>query len=70
LFGASWLVIASCAFACPRIGELIDYNCDGEHRIAITGDSIAYGITGQHEGEDDNYSGGYVERLAERFPIL
>ena len=50
--------------ACPKIGRLIDYNCDGQHKMGFAGDSIVYGI-----GDDKNEnSGGYVLRIAEDFP--
>lgn len=50
-------------YACPLVGGLIDYNCDGKHRISVTGDSIVFG-TGDELNEG---VGGYVLRLEEAF---
>lgn len=55
--------IASFSSACPTIGGLIDYNCDKQIKIAITGDSIVRGI-----GDVDYESEGYVERLRTSLP--
>lgn len=52
------------SFACPRIGSLIDYNCDQKLKIVFIGDSIVYG-RGDTAHAD---SGGYVFRLATKFP--
>lgn len=60
-FGAMSLA-SSAAVACPRIGNLCDFNCDQEIRIAATGDSITRGI-----GEALN-RGGYVSRIGDRLP--
>lgn len=49
--------------ACPLVGTLIDYNCDGRHRISVTGDSIVFG-TGDELNDD---RGGYVLRLKRAF---
>ncbi len=52
------------AFACPLIGELIDFNCDGRHTITATGDSIVFGVGDElHENR-----GGYMQRLETLFP--
>src|SRR4051794_8192543 len=32
------------AGACPLINGLVDFNCDGKHRIVATGDSIVFGV--------------------------
>lgn len=50
------------ATACPKIGNLIDYNCNQVLKIVITGDSIVKGVGGLPEEE------GYVARLRERLP--
>ena len=49
--------------ACPRIGRLLDFNCDRQLRIAFTGDSIVKGV-GDEVNENN---GGYVLRTQERF---
>lgn len=55
---------ASSAIACPTIGGLIDFNCDGKHRVVATGDSFVVGI-----GDDKlQPEGGYIVRLKEHFP--
>lgn len=50
------------AYACPKIGGLIDYNCNQSIKIAITGDSIVKGVGGLPDEE------GYVARLRELLP--
>ncbi len=57
------LSVTYSAFACPKIDTLIDYNCDGKIKIAITGDSIVRGV-----GDTTIESEGYIERLREEFP--
>ncbi|MCB0353482.1 MAG: hypothetical protein KDD64_08165 [Bdellovibrionales bacterium] len=37
------------ALGCPDIDGLVDYNCDGEIRIAIAGDSIVRGVGDEEE---------------------
>lgn len=54
---------AAPAYACPLIGGLVDYNCDGKHQISIAGDSIVFG-TGDTL---NNNRGGYVLRLKQGF---
>lgn len=51
------------SFACPKVGNFIDFNCDQRVRIAITGDSIVRGV-----GDTDEEDEGYVERLRKAFP--
>ena len=51
------------ATACPTIDNLVDYNCDQQHKIAIAGDSIVKGV-GDEVNEND---GGYVLRLSNFF---
>lgn len=57
--------IAGTASACPTIDGLVDFNCDGEIKIAATGDSIVRG-TGDKEGNFDN--AGWVYDLRSIFP--
>ena len=46
------------------VNSLVDYNCDGKHRISITGDSVVFGT-----GDQLNHNrGGYVLRLKGDFP--
>jgi lysophospholipase L1-like esterase len=61
------LGVATTALACPLIGGFVDYNCDQVLKVAITGDSIVYGI-GDDSLEDDG--GGYVTRLKEYYPSM
>lgn len=49
--------------ACPLIGGMVDYNCDGQHKVVIIGDSIVRGIG----DADNNNRGGYVLRLQKKF---
>lgn len=52
------------AYACPTIGGLVDFNCDGRHRIVGTGDSFTVGL-----GDDLLFpEGGYIIRLRSHFP--
>jgi lysophospholipase L1-like esterase len=61
---ATCLVTASSSHACPPVGRLPDFNCDGKAIIAVIGDSIVYGIgdTAHHN------AGGYVLRAQEQLP--
>jgi lysophospholipase L1-like esterase len=54
------------AYCCPKVANLIDYNCDGKIKIAITGDSIVRGIG----DEVNDNEGGYVLRLQDYFPEI
>jgi lysophospholipase L1-like esterase len=58
------LLCIPCAFACPLIDGLVDFNCDGQHKILVIGDSVVRGI------RDTRYrnNGGYVRRLKKKFP--
>jgi lysophospholipase L1-like esterase len=56
-------LLAAAARACPLIDGLVDYNCDGKHRIAVTGDSIVFGTGDTLNGDQ----GGYVLRLRRNF---
>lgn len=56
------LIAPRTSFACPRVSRLIDWNCDGKIKIAVTGDSFVKGVGDSVNGN----KGGYVLRLAER----
>ncbi len=64
------LSILACAFpsslllACPTIDGYVDYNCDGQIRIAITGDSIVKGVG------DERELGGYPGRLENKLNVI
>lgn len=45
--------------ACPLLNGLVDFNCDGIHKIVVTGDSVVHG-TGDLRYKN---KGGYVLRL-------
>jgi|GEM_PF-1068761 len=44
--------------ACPKIGRLPDFNCDGVATIVVIGDSLVFGIG----DSKNNNSGGYILR--------
>lgn len=56
--------ISRSSSACPLVNKLIDFNCDGEHRVSVIGDSIVFG-TGDERNQGQ---GGYVLRLQSAFP--
>jgi lysophospholipase L1-like esterase len=58
------LLFAGSGFACPRIHNIVDYNCDGQLRIAIAGDSLVFGFGDKKNGN----KGGYVLRLQRALP--
>ena len=58
------LTLAHTAMACPTVASLPDFNCDGEARIVVLGDSLVFG-TGD---TINNNAGGYVLRTQARFP--
>lgn len=58
------LFTASLASACPKIGSMVDYNCDQRAKIVFTGDSIVYGRGDLSRGN----SGGFVSNLDQRYP--
>ena len=60
----AFLALCSPTFACPKVAKLPDFNCDGEARIVVLGDSIVSG-TGDTANND---KGGYVLRTQKRFP--
>jgi lysophospholipase L1-like esterase len=58
------LVLTIPASACPKVAKLPDFNCDGEARIAVLGDSLVFGF-----GDTaNNNKGGYVLRTQKKFP--
>jgi lysophospholipase L1-like esterase len=52
------------AFACPKISDVVDFNCNQTLRLTFTGDSIVRG-TGDIIAQDE---GGYVYRLKSLLP--
>jgi lysophospholipase L1-like esterase len=50
----------NCAFACPAIGRLPDFNCNGHIDITVLGDSLVAGVG------DKQRKGGYVARAKDR----
>lgn len=61
---AALVLSLSSAVACPRIGNFLDYNCDGKISIVALGDSFVKG-RGDLELKRNP---GYMGRLALRFP--
>lgn len=60
------LILSSSAFACPTVGRIADFNCDGKAIVVVIGDSLVYGI-----GDTTNSNkGGYVLRAQERLPLV
>ncbi len=62
LFAAS--TYATSTFACPLVGGLVDFNCDGEHKISVVGDSFVFGTGDEQNGGQ----GGYVLRVGRTLP--
>ncbi len=62
----SSLILSSSALACPLVGRLPDFNCDGRAVVVVIGDSLVYG-TGDVK---NNNQGGYVLRAQERLPLV
>lgn len=52
------------SFACPKVGRIPDFNCDGEARILVMGDSV---VAGTGDTENDGV-GGYVVRTQAKLP--
>jgi lysophospholipase L1-like esterase len=65
IFFIAALLAAAESMACPKVHNLIDYNCDGKIKIAITGDSVVKGL-----GADNFDEGGYVDRLQRSLPFV
>ena len=61
------LGLPSPSYACPTIEGLVDFNCDGEISILLSGDSITYGIGDDRPLSDSD--GGYPARLQEMLPF-
>lgn len=51
------------AYACPKVADLPDFNCDGEARVVVLGDSLVYGTGDKSNGGQ----GGYVLRTQSYF---
>ena len=64
ILGILSLFYAELSMACPKIDGLVDFNCDGKHRVVVTGDSVVFGVG----DELQNGKGGYVSRLKNFFP--
>jgi lysophospholipase L1-like esterase len=58
------LGVCTSTYACPAVGRLPDFNCDGEAVIAVIGDSLVYGVGDTAH----NNAGGYILRAQEKFP--
>ncbi len=59
IFALGLLAGSPCAWACPKVAGLPDFNCDGKAKLTVTGDSIVYG-----QGDSvNNGVGGYVKRF-------
>lgn len=54
---AAWCSLSN-SYACPKVGRLPDFNCDGVATVVVIGDSLVYGIG---DSKNDN-SGGYILR--------
>lgn len=57
-------LFCSSALACPEIGGIPDFNCDGDLVISVMGDSIPYGFGDTKNGN----KGGYVLRASKKLP--
>lgn len=60
------LLLCNVAVACPLIGSVPDYNCDGEVNLVILGDSIVYGTGDTVYGG----KGGWVLRAKKKLPEI
>lgn len=65
-FFLTTLILSGSAVACPAVGRLPDFNCDGKAVVVVIGDSLVYG-TGDVK---NNNQGGYVLRAQERLPLV
>ena len=59
-----FLLSASVASACPTVGKLADFNCDGQARVVVVGDSLGFGFGDTKNGN----RGGYVLRATRKLP--
>ncbi len=60
------LILGSSALACPTVGRLADFNCDGKAVVVVIGDSLVFGVG----DTKNNNQGGYVLRAQERLPLV
>lgn len=61
-----YLSLGSPAYACPLVAGITDYNCDGQIKIAVLGDSLVSGT-----GDAANSGkGGYVLRAAQKLSAV
>jgi len=60
----SFLASVPVASACPMVSGFPDFNCDGEFRVAVVGDSIVSGVGDSTHGN----RGGYVLRTQAALP--
>lgn len=60
----AWASTITSAVACPAIGRLADFNCDGKAHITVIGDSLVYGFG----DTKNNNSGGYILRAQAALP--
>lgn len=58
------LSVSLTASACPKVGRLPDFNCDGLATVVVIGDSLVYGFG----DTTNNNQGGYVLRAQTRLP--
>lgn len=58
----SSLLLAQAACGCPLVAGLTDFNCDGQIKIAVLGDSLVSGVGDTANGG----KGGYVLRAAQK----
>jgi lysophospholipase L1-like esterase len=56
-----WMQLLT-ASACPRVGRLSDFNCNGSVDIVMLGDSLVSGVG------DTKVEGGYVSRAQAKLP--
>ncbi len=64
LFVLLSLSLSQTAFACPKVGRIADFNCDGLATVVVIGDSLVYGFG----DSTNNNRGGYVLRAQARLP--
>ena len=64
LFSISSLVLIDTSYACPKINNIPDFNCDQKLVVTVLGDSLGSGF-----GDTKNRNmGGYVLRAKKKFP--
>ena len=62
-YSALIVLAANKVEACPLIGGMVDFNCDGAHKVVVIGDSVVKGVGDYKYGN----KGGYVLRLQKKF---